>query len=57
MVLFIYREKGMDENVPQNIAEIIVAKHRNGAVGTIDLLYRPQFTRFENAAVKIFRTE
>ena len=48
MVLFIYREKGMDENVPQNIAEIIVAKHRNGPIGAVKLYFDSQKVTFRN---------
>lgn len=33
-----------------NVAEIIIAKHRNGPTGSAELIYRPSFTRFEDAA-------
>lgn len=55
VVMFIYRPDQYEKDTAkQNIAEIIVAKHRNGAVGSVDLVYRPQFTKFENAATKMF---
>jgi len=34
-----------------NIISLEVAKHRKGPVGTVDLIYRPELTRFENAHV------
>lgn len=43
-VMFIYRS---DEDQP-NIIDLIVAKHRNGKVGTISLAYLPEMTRFED---------
>jgi replicative DNA helicase len=55
IVMFIYRpdeyEKGSDM---QNITKIVVAKHRNGPVGEIDLIFRGELTRFENATTKSF---
>jgi len=39
VVLFIYREKEMGETVPSNVAEIIIAKHRNGPVGAVKLFF------------------
>ncbi len=56
IVMFIYRadqyEKDSDK---QNIAEIIVAKHRNGPVGSVELIFRSALAKFENAATKVFR--
>ena len=36
---------------PNNTAELIIAKQRNGPVGKVDLVFRERFARFENAAV------
>lgn len=56
VVMFIYRpdqfEKGSER---QNSTEIIVAKHRNGAVGSVDLIYIPFKTRFESATARTVR--
>jgi replicative DNA helicase len=56
IVMFIYRpdqyEKDTDK---QNIAEIIIAKHRNGPVGSVELIFRGALAKFENAATKVFR--
>lgn len=49
LVLMIYRENYYDcLEFEGEIAELIVAKHRNGAVGTIQLLYESAFKRFRN---------
>ena len=37
-----------DGNEIRGKAELIIAKNRNGAVGTIDLRYMPRYNRFEN---------
>ena len=36
------------ENTNQNEAECIVAKNRHGEVGTVELIWDGQFTRFSN---------
>ena len=36
----------------QGITELITCKHRNGPVGTVKLLFEPQFTRFRNLAAQ-----
>jgi replicative DNA helicase len=49
LVMFIYREEYYDRNTDRKgIAEIIVAKHRNGPVGTIELGFDDRYTKFFN---------
>jgi replicative DNA helicase len=51
LVLMIYRDEYYNpETEDKGIAEIIVTKHRNGPIGTVKLLFEPQFTRFRNLA-------
>jgi replicative DNA helicase len=51
VVLFIYRPDQYEtDTLKQNIAEIIVAKHRNGPVGQAELVFRKSLAKFENAA-------
>lgn len=54
LVILIYREDYYNPNTPKkNIAEVIVAKQRNGPVGTIELLFQKDFARFENLARRV----
>lgn len=49
VVLFIYREDKYNENsLEKNIAEIIVAKHRNGPTGSVKLYFDDQRVSFRN---------
>lgn len=51
VVMFIYREDKYKDDLPEedkNKAEIIVAKQRNGATGTIRLGWQGEFTKFVN---------
>jgi replicative DNA helicase len=49
VIAFIYREEVYDEDTPRKgIAEIIVAKQRNGPLGNVDLAFLREYTRFEN---------
>lgn len=49
LVMFIYRDEYYNpESEARGEAEIIIAKQRNGPVGTVDLLYQGSITRFLN---------
>jgi replicative DNA helicase len=55
IVMFIYRPDQYEKDtVKQNIAEIIIAKHRNGPVGSVELIFRNALAKFENAATRTF---
>jgi replicative DNA helicase len=56
IVMFIYRPDQYEkDSEKQNVAEIIIAKHRNGPVGSVELIFRSALAKFENAATKVFR--
>jgi len=49
VIIFIYRDEVYDEDsIDKGKAEIIIAKQRNGPIGTIKLAFLGQYTRFEN---------
>jgi replicative DNA helicase len=49
VIIFIYRDEVYNEDTPdKGKAEIIIAKQRNGPIGTVLLTFLGQYTRFEN---------
>jgi replicative DNA helicase len=49
VVMFIHREDKMTDNTDRpNIAEILVEKHRNGPVGSIELFFNEKQTTFQS---------
>lgn len=49
VVMFIYRDDYYNKDTDlKNISEIIVAKQRNGPIGTIQLAWLPEYTKFGN---------
>jgi replicative DNA helicase len=51
IVMFIYRPEVYEEDtVQENLAEIIVAKHRNGPTGDVQLIFQKNLAKFMNAA-------
>ena len=51
VVMFLYRDEVYHRDSPDKAAaEVIVAKHRAGPIGTVRLVFRGQFTKFGNAA-------
>ena len=50
IVMFLYRDDYYNKDTEHpNEAEIIIAKQRNGPIGTVTLLWQPEYTRFVNA--------
>lgn len=53
IVMFIYRDEMYNEDTERaHIADIIVAKHRNGPTDTISLRFDPSLTRFDDLALR-----
>ncbi len=54
VVMLLHREdyyhRGEESYEPDNTAEVIIAKQRNGPTGTVKLTFREKCTRFENLA-------
>ena len=49
VVMFIYRDDYYNKDSEnKNIAEIIIAKQRNGPIGTVNLVWMPNYTKFVN---------
>ncbi len=47
IVMFLYREDYYDPDTEnKNITDVIIAKHRNGPVDTVQLFFHKQFTKF-----------
>ncbi len=51
VVMFLYRDDYYNkETDKKNIAEVIIAKQRNGPIGTVELVWMPDYTKFANKA-------
>ncbi len=49
LVMMLYRDEYYHpDSVDQGVAEVIIAKHRNGPTGQVKLLFRPELTQFLN---------
>ena len=50
VVMFLYRDDYYNKDSEmKDIAEVIIAKQRNGPIGTVNLVWMPQYTKFANA--------
>jgi replicative DNA helicase len=55
VVMFIYRDDYYNhDSEKKGIAEVIIAKQRNGPIGTVDLVWMPEYTKFGNLERKEF---
>ncbi|MGB3691505.1 MAG: replicative DNA helicase [Spirulinaceae cyanobacterium] len=53
LVIMLYRDSYYNPDSPdRDLAEVIIAKHRNGPTGTVKLLFQPELTKFLNVANK-----
>lgn len=54
VIMFLHRNREPDkvdgEKLPTIDTQLILAKQRNGPVGTVDIIYLPSYTKFENKA-------
>lgn len=54
VVLFLHRDRNLEKETTEAVnvieTELIVAKQRNGPVGTIQIAFVPRYTKFENLA-------
>ena len=49
LVCFIYRDEYYNKNSEKpGVGEVIIAKHRNGATGTVDIAWLAEYTRYDN---------
>ena len=52
-VMLLYRDEYYNPDSPdRGLAEIIIAKQRDGPIGTVKLLFEPHFCRFKNLATR-----
>ncbi len=53
VVIFIYRDELYNENTERkNIADVIVAKHRNGPTGVVSLYFKKELAQFREAELR-----
>lgn len=50
VVMFIHRPDKYRDDAPKNVAEIIIAKHRNGPLGMVKLMFNENLVSFRNLA-------
>ena len=49
VIMFIYRDDYYNKDSEmKGISEIIIAKQRNGPIGTVELVWLPEYTKFAN---------
>ncbi len=55
VIMFIYRDEVYNEDTPdKGMAEVIIGKQRNGAIGKVRLTFTGKYTRFDNFMPDIY---
>jgi replicative DNA helicase len=49
LIMFLYRKEGPADAEP-GLTDLIIGKHRNGPTGKLDLVFKAEYTRFEDVA-------
>ena len=58
IVIFLYRDDYYNPDTEKkNVAEVILAKHRGGSTGTVDLAWLPSYTKFANLERRYFEEQ
>lgn len=57
VILLLYRDGYYHPETNNGATQVIVAKQRNGPVGTVNLLFMEKYTRFENLAASLQMTQ
>jgi replicative DNA helicase len=58
LIVFIYRDEVYNEDTDdKGVAEVIIAKQRNGPIGSIKLAFLGQYTKFENLAHDLYHDD
>ncbi len=55
LVMFIYRDEYYNHEASEDpgVSEILIAKHRNGALGNVKLTFQHEYPRFRNIAIEV----
>ncbi len=50
IIMFLYRDDyyNPDDSPDEGLADVIIAKHRNGPTGTVQLVFEKEYSRFQN---------
>ncbi|MEE9325691.1 MAG: replicative DNA helicase [Cocleimonas sp.] len=58
VIMFIYRDEVYNEDTPdKGMAEVIIGKQRNGAIGKVRLTFTGKYTRFDNFMPDVYAPE